>query len=120
MPTPRSRRSAAGPTWRRSITRGPRKPEKPENGRVCIDQFEFPDVPCAYPVVWVKPIEAVEICEAMGKRLCDAHEWEGACAGRLEPPDYDFDLGRGLPPGVAVERLRAAHNRKDGSSKTWS
>ena len=94
--------------------------EKPENARVCIDQFEFPDVPCAYPVVWVKPIEAVEICEAMGKRLCDAHEWEGACAGRLEPPDYDFDLARGLPQGVAVERLRAAHNRKDASSKTWS
>jgi hypothetical protein len=96
------------------------KTEAPENARVCIDQFEFPDVPCAYPVVWVKPIEAVQICEAMGKRLCDAHEWEGACAGRLEPPDYDFDLARGLPPGVAIERLRGTHNRKDASSKTWS
>ena len=96
------------------------KTETPESARVCIDQFEFPDVPCAYPVVWVKPIEAVEICEAMGKRLCDAHEWEGACAGRLEPPDYDFDLARGLPPGVALQRLRGAHNRKDASSKSWS
>jgi len=96
------------------------KTDTAENARVCIDQFEFPDVPCVYPVVWVKPIEAVEICEAMGKRLCDAHEWEGACAGRLEPPDYDFDLARGLPAGVAVERLRRVHNRKDAPSKSWS
>jgi hypothetical protein len=94
--------------------------ETPEDARVCIDQFEFPDVPCAYPVVWVRPIEAVEICEAMGKRLCDAHEWEGACAGRLGPPDYDFELARGLAPGVAVQRLRGVHNRKAASSKTWS
>jgi formylglycine-generating enzyme required for sulfatase activity len=96
------------------------KTEAPEDARACIDQFEFPDVPCAYPVVWVKPIEAVEICAAMGKRLCDAHEWEGACAGALEPPDYDFDLVRGLPPGVAVERSRGVHNRRAASSKTWS
>ena len=35
------------------------------------------------------------MCEAEGKRLCDAHEWEGACAGKLEPPDYRFDLVAG-------------------------
>ncbi len=34
------------------------------------------------------------LCEAVGKRLCDAHEWEGACAGALLPPDYRFDLAR--------------------------
>ena len=96
------------------------KTEKPEDARVCIDQFEFPNVPCAYPVVWVRPIEAVEICATMGKRLCDAHEWEGACAGRLEPPDYDFELARGLAPGVAVSRLRSAHNRNAAPSKSWS
>ena len=54
--------------------------EKPEDAKVCIDQFEFPDIPCSYPVVWVKAREAAEICWAMGKRLCDAHEWEGAFA----------------------------------------
>src|SRR5215469_16266480 len=61
--------------------------EKPEDSKACIDQFEFPDIPCTYPVVWVKAREAAEICWVMGKRLCDAHEWEGACAGALEPPD---------------------------------
>jgi hypothetical protein len=94
--------------------------EKPENAKVCIDQFEFPDIPCAYPVVWVRAREAAQICAAMGKRICDAHEWEGACAGRLEPPDYRFDLARGVSPAEAIRRMRAAHNRVYEKSKTWS
>jgi hypothetical protein len=94
--------------------------QKPEDAKVCIDQFEFPDIPCAYPVVWVKAREAAEICWAMGKRLCDAHEWEGACAGDLQPPDYDWNLVKGLSPNAAVERMKAVHNRADSASKSWS
>jgi hypothetical protein len=94
--------------------------EKAEDASVCIDQFEFPDIPCAYPVVWVRAREAAEICWAMGKRLCDAHEWEGACAGALEPPDYRFDLTPGLSPNVAAERMRQAHNRAYGAKKIWA
>lgn len=93
--------------------------EKPEDAKACIDQFEYPDVPCEYPVVWVKAREAAEICEAEGKRICDAHEWEGACAGALEPPDYDFEHAQGSP-NAAIERLRALHNRADAGSKSWS
>jgi len=94
--------------------------QKPEDAKACIDQFEFPDIPCAYPVVWVKAREAAEICWAMGKRLCDAHEWEGACAGSLQPPDYRWDLAKGLSPNAAIERMRIAHNRADSSTKSWS
>jgi hypothetical protein len=94
--------------------------EKPEDAKVCIDQFEFPDIPCAYPVVWVRAREAAQICAAMGKRICDAHEWEGACAGRLEPPDYRFDLARGVSPEEAIRRMRAAHNMEYEKTKTWS
>ena len=94
--------------------------EKAENAKVCIDQFEFPDIPCAYPVVWVRAREAAEICTAMGKRICDAHEWEGACAGSLEPPDYRFDLARGVSPEQAIHRMRAAHNNGYEKNKTWS
>lgn len=94
--------------------------QKPEDAKVCIDQFEFPDIPCAYPVVWVKAREAAEICSAMGKRLCDAHEWEGACAGSLQPPDYRWDLAKGLSPNAAVERMRRQHNEQYGRDKTWS
>jgi len=96
------------------------KTQKPEDAKVCIDQFEFPDIPCTYPVVWVRAREAAQICEAEGKRICDAHEWEGACTGRLQPPDYKFDLARGVAPNTAINRMRAAHNREYSSSKTWS
>lgn len=68
-----------------------------DRASACIDQFEFPNLPCTYPVVWVKAKEAAEICEAEGERLCDAHEWEGACAGSLEAPDYDFEMAKGVP-----------------------
>jgi hypothetical protein len=93
--------------------------EKPEQAKACIDQFEYPDIPCEYPVVWVRAREAVEICEAEGKRICDAHEWEGACAGAMEEPDYRFDLAYGSP-NAAIERMRLAHNRAHEGTKSWS
>jgi hypothetical protein len=96
------------------------KTQKPAQAKACIDQFEYPDMPCAYPVVWVKAREAAELCAAEGKRICDAHEWEGACAGALEPPDYRFDLAAGVPDNAAVARMRAAHNRAHDGDKSWS
>jgi len=93
---------------------------KPEEAKACIDQFEFPDIPCTYPVVWVKAREAAEICSAMGKRLCDAHEWEGACAGALEPPDYRWDLAKGVAPEDAIHRMRIAHNQAYSATQSWS
>lgn len=94
--------------------------QRPEDAKACIDQFEFPDIPTEYPVVWVRAREAAEVCSIMNKRLCDAHEWEGACAGSLQPPDYDWNLAKGLSPNAAIERMREAHNRKDGPTKSWS
>lgn len=94
--------------------------ERPEDAKVCIDQFEFPNIPCTYPVVWVKASEAAQICAAMGERLCDAHEWEGACAGVLGPPDYRFDLAAGVSANAAVERMRAAHNKQYEPTQSWS
>jgi formylglycine-generating enzyme required for sulfatase activity len=94
--------------------------QRPEDAAACIDQLEFPNIPCAYPVVWVRAREAASICVAIGKRLCDAHEWEGACAGRMLPPDYRFDLAEGVDAGTAVERMRKAHNRAEAPTKTWS
>ncbi len=92
----------------------------PEAATACIDQFEFPNIPCAYPVVWVKAREAAEICEAEGKRLCDAHEWEGACAGELQPPDYRFDLAQGRSAENAIAAMRSYHNSRQDPFKTWS
>lgn len=94
--------------------------ENPKDAKACIDQFEFPDIPCDYPVVWVRAREAALICEAMGKRLCDAHEWEGACAGALEPPDYRFEFAKGVSPNNAVERMRQTNNKANGEKKSWA
>lgn len=56
--------------------------------KVCIDRFEYPNLPCEYPVTWVQAKDAAAICEAEGKRLCDAHEWESSCSGSPQPSDY--------------------------------
>lgn len=94
--------------------------EKPEDAKSCIDRFEFPNIPCSYPVVWIKARDAALVCGAEGKRLCDAHEWEGGCAGRLEDPDYDFALAQGKSQVAAVGAMRSAHNRKYAETKSWS
>jgi hypothetical protein len=65
-----------------------------EAARVCIDQYEFPGIPCEYPLVWVRADQAVELCRAVGKRICDAHEWEGACAGALKNPEGEYAFGQ--------------------------
>lgn len=71
----------------------------------CIDQFEFPSLPCRYPMTWVTARDAESFCESMGKRLCDAHEWEGACAGDVREPDYTFGADRGTAARIH-NRLR--------------
>lgn len=72
------------------------KTEDVARTRLCIDQYEFPNIPCEYPLVWVRSNEALAICLALGKRLCDAHEWEGACAGGILPvnSEYTFNVSR--------------------------
>jgi hypothetical protein len=64
-----------------------------EESKVCIDQYEFPNIPCEYPLIYVRANEAQALCRAVGKRLCDAHEWEGACAGALKPPEEEYTFG---------------------------
>ncbi len=79
--------------------------EEPSAARRCIDQYEFPNVPCEYPVVWVRASEAARICHVLGKRLCDAHEWEQACAGQVTPLTDAYDFTR---PRLEASYL---HNR---------
>ncbi len=67
--------------------------ESSESARLCIDQYEFPNIACDYPVTWVKSDQAQRLCQAQGKRLCDAHEWEGACAGAVRAPEREYTFG---------------------------
>ena len=94
--------------------------QTPQQATQCIDRFEFPNIPCEYPVIWVRANEAADLCEAVGKRLCDAHEWESGCAGKLEEPDYRFDLAAGKGDSGAVNAMRNAHNAKHSPSQSWS
>ncbi len=75
--------------------------------KVCIDQFEFPNMPCEYPLVWTSASQASRLCKAMGKRLCHSHEWEGACTGRLDTNNpYRFDIGSQEERLTVYNRLR--------------
>jgi len=80
--------------------------QKPNEATVCMDMFEYPNIPMVYPVVWVSAKEAALLCAAEGKRLSDAHEWEGAAAGNLLEPDYPFELIKGLDINSAVKIMR--------------
>jgi formylglycine-generating enzyme required for sulfatase activity len=57
-------------------------------------------------VVHVRANEAAALCSATGKRLCDAHEWEGACAGALHPSDSEYAWGH------VRREMRALHNAR--------
>jgi formylglycine-generating enzyme required for sulfatase activity len=83
-----------------------------DDARACIDQFEFPDIPCEYPVVHVSARESVELCEAVGKRICDAHEWEGACAGAVRDPESEYAWGQ--------ERLEMRWLHNVGRERVWA
>lgn len=94
--------------------------EEPADAKACIDQFEFPNIPCRYPVTWVQANEAVALCKAVGKRLCDAHEWEGACWGKLDPHHYNFDFLKHRNRHDSVEGMRAQHNNRVEATKRWA
>jgi len=47
----------------------------------CIDVYEFPNQQGSLPVHSVSWDQAKSSCEALGKRLCAADEWERACRG---------------------------------------
>lgn len=82
----------------------------PEDATVCAFMFEYPNVPLAYPVTWVRADQAARLCWAEGARIGDAHEWEGASAGALLPPDYPFQLG-------SQQAMRAWHNAHYASQR---
>lgn len=79
----------------------------PVSSGSCIDQFEFPNMPCEYPMVWTTSAKAKQICEAMGKRVCNSHEWEGACTGRpRSPSSYLFEIADRSARRATINRSR--------------
>ncbi len=46
---------------------------------VCMDPFEYPNIPGVFPAVMLDYRSATEACEAEKKRLCSESEWTFAC-----------------------------------------
>jgi len=86
--------------------------ESERDARACIDQYEFPDIPCEYPVVFARANQAAELCRAVGKRICDAHEWEGACAGALKRPEVEYVWG--------PERIETSYKHNKTREIVWA
>ncbi|MCA0205503.1 MAG: hypothetical protein LCH92_14245 [Proteobacteria bacterium] len=84
--------------------------QRPEDATVCAFMFEYPNVPLTYPVTWVRADQAARLCWAEGARIGDAHEWEGAAAGQLLPPDYNFAAG-------SQQAMRSWHNNHYASQR---
>ena len=91
-------------------------PGADDNADVCVDRFEFPNMPCEYPVVWAAASQAKQICESMGKRLCDSHEWEGACAGEIRE---DYGFGQTSIGSLRAERRRYNSRRERVHAFHW-
>ena len=91
-----------------------------ETAKLCVDQYEFPDLPCEYPVVNVQADEAAELCRAVGKRLCDAHEWEGACAGAVRSPEVEYYFKHDRRNSSGMHNLRRELVWAYGPEKDYS
>lgn len=95
--------------------------EEAKDAKVCIDRFEFPNIPCAYPVVYPSSREAALLCEAVGKRICDAHEWEGGCAGALHEVSVEYDFDKPRPYATWIHNknreIRWAHGKKKDDAR---
>ncbi len=71
-----------------------------------IDAFEHPNAKNAEPTTKVTWQVAQETCQAEGKRLCSAQEWEKACKG---PLNFIYAYGDTYDPSFCGEGLDAEH-----------
>jgi formylglycine-generating enzyme required for sulfatase activity len=76
-------------------------PVEPLDIGVCMDAFEYPNLPGVLPAVMVRADEANQLCAAEGKRLCGESEWTFACRVTRDPAACNF----GQSAEIRVERL---------------
>lgn len=71
-------------------------------GGIYMDVYEYPNRQGEIPRTAVSWVEAQGLCEAAGKRLCSAYEWEHACAG---PKGRRYPYGDRLIEGACAVSL---------------
>lgn len=95
-----------------------------QSASFCIDAFEFPDLPCELPFVFVTPSQANRVCRAQGKRLCTQDEWNLACRGDPNGgPDRVYAYGNDLDLTICNTNKSRAHGPfcdVSTASKLWS
>ena len=95
------------------------------SAKVCMDLFEFPNLPCELPVVWAAPTQAAAVCELQGKRLCTQEEWVLACRGDPgggEPTAYAYGDALDLEVCNTAKRHRAVDGTDcdaDSAASAW-
>jgi len=57
----------------------------------CIDRYEWPNKAGAMPRANVTWLEARDLCQSVGKKLCSLSEWEDACKG-VDKTRYPYGL----------------------------
>lgn len=67
-----------------------------------IDLFEHPNLKTSAPTLEYTAAAAAKACEAEGKRLCTASEWEKACKG---PSMYAYSYGDTFDPSFCGDGL---------------
>ncbi|MEN0060946.1 MAG: SUMF1/EgtB/PvdO family nonheme iron enzyme [Myxococcota bacterium] len=75
-----------------------------------IDMFEYPNLKGAEPMAAVSYVQAEQICEEAGKRLCTADEWERACKGPHSTVyGYNYAHAYAFDEGVCGRGVEDAH-----------
>lgn len=61
-----------------------------EQGKYCIDTYEYPNKKGELPEMNVTYSQAKERCRKEGKRLCSPQEWENACRNEQKKNEYPY------------------------------
>ncbi|MDG5814039.1 PKD domain-containing protein [Chitinispirillales bacterium ANBcel5] len=61
-----------------------------EEGKYCIDRYEWPNTRGTLPEVGMTYKQASDACEEIGKRLCTPVEWETACNSANQRQAYPY------------------------------
>lgn len=80
--------------------------ERPEDAKACIDRFGLPNIPCTYPVVWVRAREAAEHSQRRPEPHGHAQEAVVGAECQVVGRDADGDVDAAAC-GQAVQSSRA-------------
>lgn len=83
----------------------------------CVDQYEWPNKLGEKPKTFLSQAEAVEACQSVGKRLCSAAEWQGACQG---PQKTAYPYGQSFESSYCTTSSKSAgRSGRKKNCRSW-